>query len=162
VEILCLKLNLWVNKMNRLDNKYMELAVEIGLQTNCSREDRKVGAVIVKNGKILSKATNYIPEELKSNCANCCYRKANNIPSGTCMEKCFALCAEQHAIAEALKKGEDLSGATIYVTLSPCAICARWIVFVGIKRVVFLNEYNDEFSRNILTKAKVKIESIKL
>jgi len=148
--------------MAKDDVKYLKLAIEVGKKTSCPRVDRKVGAVIVKDGKILSKAANHIPERLKGVCDKCCYRKEHNIASGTCMERCFALCAEQHAIAEALKSGADLNGATIYVTLSPCAVCARWIVFSGITRVVYLNEYHDEFSKNMLQKANIKVESIVL
>ena len=148
--------------MDNIDKKYMELAIKVGQKSNCSREDRQVGAVIVKKGKILGEGFNFIPEKLGGVCDKCCYRKKNNIASGTCIEKCFSICAEQHAIKNALQGGADLTGATVYTSLSPCALCARWIVFVGIARVVYLDKYHDMFSKNILKKAGVQVDSIKL
>ena len=148
--------------MNVADKKFMKLAIKASKKSTCPREDRHIGAVIVKDGELISEGYNFISEKLKSCCAKCCYRKEHKIASGTCMEKCFSVCAEQLAIKNALQKGVDLTGATIYTTLSPCAVCARWIVLVGITRVVYLNEYYDDFSKNMLLLAGVEIESIKI
>ncbi len=148
--------------MSKVDKQFMELAIKAGMQTNCPRPDRRVGAVIVKNNVVLSQGCNSIAKRLEGICDKCCYRKDNNIPSGTCMERCYSLCAEQNAIYNALRSGADLNGATIYTTLSPCAICARWIIFVGITKVVYLNTYNDSFSENMLKYAGVKTQSLKM
>ena len=61
---------------------------------------------------------------------------------------------------DALKNGEDLSGATIYTTLSPCALSARWIINSGIKKVVYMSNYMDPFSDSLLTEAGVKVKEV--
>ncbi len=148
--------------MNLADKKFMKLAIKVGKKSTCPREDRNIGAVIVKDGEVVAEGYNNISEKLKGSCSKCCYRKEHKIASGTCMEKCFSVCAEQMAIKNALQNGIDLNGATIYTSLSPCAVCARWIILVGITRVVYLNEYHDEFSKNMLKLAQIETESIKL
>ena len=66
--------------------------------------------------------------------------------------------AEQNGILNSLKNGYDLSNSTIYVTKSPCMICAKLIINVGIKKVIYANKYPDEEAFKILKEAGVKIE----
>ena len=147
--------------MNNIDKKYLDMAFSVGQKSNCFREDRKVGAVIVKNNKVLGTGCNEVPKGLKDCCSRGqCMRKTNKIKSGMCLEKCYSLCAEQYAIIDALKNGADLNGATIYTTLSPCALCARWIITSGIKKIVYKSKYIDPFSESLLAEAGVKIKSV--
>mgnify|MGYP002626926008 CR=1 FL=1 len=147
--------------MNSVEKKYMNMVIAVGQKSNCFREDRKVGAVIVKNNKVLGSGCNEVPKQIKDCCSRGqCMRKTNKIKSGMCLEKCYSLCAEQYAIIDALKKGEDLEGATIYTTLSPCALCARWIIVSGIKKIVYKSKYIDPFSESLLTEAGIKVKSI--
>jgi dCMP deaminase len=81
-----------------------------------------------------------------------------NIPSGTRHELCYAVHAEQNAIIQAAKLGVSLEGATMYCTHHPCVICAKMIVNSGIKRVVYLIDYPDEFAARILAEGEVSVE----
>lgn len=146
---------------NIWDERFMAMAEMVGSWTNCIRADRKVGAVIVKDNSILGIGFNGAPAGLKS-CAERgeCIRQKMKIQSGTHQEICYAVCAEQNAISQAIRNNRDLSGATIYISHTPCAICARWIINVGIKRVVYKAEYTDKFSFELLKEAGVTLQKI--
>ena len=77
---------------------------------------------------------------------------------GTKHEICYAIHAEQNAIIQAAKLGISIDGATLYCTHYPCTICAKMIVNSGIKRVVFLHPYPDDFSGTILSEGGVLVE----
>jgi dCMP deaminase len=79
------------------------------------------------------------------------------IQSGTQQEKCFAVHAEQNAIAQAAKLGVSVDGATMYVTHQPCTICTRIIINSGIKRIVYKHPYPDKFSVELLAEAGVEL-----
>ena len=146
-------------KTKKWDKRFMEVCRLIGTWTSCVRPNRAVGAVITKNNRILATGYNGAPAGVKS-CAEkgYCMREKMNIPSGTRQEACFAVHAEQNAIAQAAKLGHEIEGSTIYITHSPCSICARLIINSGIKRVVYDQNYPDDFSRSLLEEAGVKLE----
>ncbi len=146
-------------KTKKWDKRFMEVCRLIGTWTSCVRPNRAVGAVITKNNRILATGYNGAPAGVKS-CAEkgYCMREKMNIPSGTRQETCFAVHAEQNAIAQAAKLGHEIEGSTIYITHSPCSICARLIINSGIKRVVYDQNYPDDFSRSLLEEAGVKLE----
>lgn len=87
-----------------------------------------------------------------------CMRRKMNIASGTRAEVCYAIHAEQNAILQAAKLGISIEGATLYCTHQPCSVCAKMIVNVGIKRVVYQQGYPDQFSLEIFEEAGVKLE----
>ena len=107
--------------MSRLSREeyYMNIAVQTSLRSTCIR--RKVGAIIVKDDRILSTGYNGAPSGIPNCCDDCkrCYRSAHNIPSGQMLDMCYAVHAEQNAIMNALKTGEDLKGAALYVNTYP-------------------------------------------
>lgn len=72
----------------------------------------------------------------------------------------FTLHAEENAILDAAKHGRKLDGSTIYVTHSPCPTCAKMIAGVGIKKVIYLNDYKDDSGLDYLK--KLNIETIKM
>lgn len=145
--------------MNRIgiNDYYMNIAVQVSLRSTCMR--RKVGAVIVKDNRILSTGYNGAPSGLPNCIDNCerCYRSAHNIPSGQCLELCYAVHGEQNAILNALKTGEDLKGASIYVNTYPCSTCAKLIIQVGISNIYFVDEYENVFTKNMLEEAGVSL-----
>lgn len=122
------------------DRKFLKLLKKAGAASRCLRA--KVGAIAVKNGKVLAEGDNS-PHE----CYDCkvigCIRDIQKIPSGTRREICYGLCAEQKLIAVAAKKGISLAGATMYVTSHPCRICEGLIAESGIKRVVYIKGFPD-------------------
>ena len=87
-----------------------------------------------------------------------CMRRKLNIESGTRAELCYAIHAEQNAILQAAKLGISIDGATLYCTHQPCSVCAKMIVNVGIKRVVYEQGYPDKFSLEIFEEAGVTLE----
>ena len=143
------------------DKRFMELAELVGTWTNCARPERRIGAVVTRGEQVLGIGYNKVPSMLKS-CIDkgVCYRKQNNIESGTHQELCYSICAEQNAITDALQHYRDLNGATIYISHTPCAICARWIIEVGITRIVYHTPYTDKFALELLKEAGIILEQI--
>ena len=142
------------------DKRYMELAELVATWSTCYRENRQIGAVIVKNNRILTVGYNGAPSGVQ----NCfergeCLRNKLNIPSGTKREICYSIDAEQNAIVQAAKLGLNTDGATVYVTHQPCAICARILISAGIKRIVYKHSYPDDFSVSLFKEAGLQIES---
>lgn len=121
--------------MNKWDKRFMEMARVVGGWSSCYQENRHVGAVIVKDKRILTTGYNGAPSCVTS-CVekNECLRRKLNIPSGTRHELCYAVHAEQNAVCQAAKLGIALEGATIYVTHQPCTICTKIIINAGIKK----------------------------
>ena len=145
--------------MNRIgiNEYYMNIAIQTSLRSTCMR--RKVGAVIVKDNRILSTGYNGAPSGLPNCIDDCkrCYRSAHNIPSGECLDLCFAVHGEQNAIINALKTGEDLKGASIYVNTYPCSTCAKLIIQVGITDIYYVDEYENMFTKHMLEEAGVRL-----
>ncbi len=137
----------------------MEMTEQIGSWSSCFQENRKVGAVIVKNKRIIATGYNGAPQGIKS-CADKreCLRKKLNVESGTRQEICYAVHAEQNAIIQAARVGSSVEGCTLYCTHQPCVICAKMIINSGIVRVVYKEGYPDEFSLKLFDEANVKLE----
>ena len=128
--------------MNKWDQRFMDMASFVAEWSSCYQLNRQVGAVIVKDKRILTTGYN----GASSGVLSCkekgeCLRKKLNIPSGTRHEICYAVHAEQNAIVQAAKLGVSVDGATIYVTISPCLTCAKLIVNAGIREVVYGGDY---------------------
>ena len=148
--------------MDKWDKRFMELAKFVATWSSCYQENRQIGAVIVKDKRIITTGYNGAPAGIKS-CKDKkeCLRRKLNIPSGTRHELCYAVHAEQNAIAQAAKLGSSVDGATHYCTHQPCVICAKMIINSGIKRVVYQYGYPDDFSMELLNEAGVKVEVYK-
>ncbi len=147
--------------MSKWDVRFIEMAEVVGTWSSCYQENRHVGAVIVKDKRILTTGYNGAPAGVES-CQDKgeCLRKKLNIPSGTRHEVCYAVHAEQNAICQAAKMGISVEGATIYVTHQPCTICTKMIINAGIKRVIYKYGYPDEFSKVLLDEAGVELINI--
>lgn len=144
--------------MDKWDKRFMDLTETIAKWSSCYREDRNVGAVIVRNKRILTTGYNGAPSGIKS-CKEKgeCLRVKLGIESGKRHELCYAIHAEQNAIIQAAKIGVCIEGATLYCTHQPCAICSKMIVNAGISRIVYKHPYPDEFAFEILKEAGVKL-----
>ena len=147
------------NKMDKWDKRFMELAVFVGTWSSCFKNNRHVGAVVVRDKRILTTGYNGAPIGVKS-CVERgeCLRNKLGIQSGTMQEVCYAIHAEQNAIVQAARTGVSLEGSTIYITHQPCSMCARMIINSGIKRIVYLEGYPDNFSLELIKEANVKLE----
>lgn len=145
--------------MDKWDARFMEMAEVIAGWASCYQKDRKIGAVIVKNKRIVTTGYNGAPAGIKT-CMERgeCLRKKMGIASGTKHEVCYAIHAEQNAIIQAAKLGSSIEGATLYCTHQPCVICAKMIVNSGISRVVYKHGYPDDFSVQMLKEGGVLLE----
>ena len=145
--------------MDKWDVRFMETARLVATWASCYQPERKIGAVIVKNKRIVTTGYNGAPAGIKT-CVERgeCLRKKLGIASGTKHEICYAIHAEQNAIIQAAKLGSSIEGATLYCTHQPCAICAKMIVNSGITRVVYKHGYPDEFAVQMLTEGGVQLE----
>jgi len=140
------------------DKRFMDMAKMVGSWSSCYQPNRQIGAVIVRNKRIITTGYNGAPAGVES-CVERgeCLRRKLNIPSGTQHELCYAIHAEQNAIIQAAKLGISIEGATLYCTHQPCVICAKMIVNSGITKVIYGEGYPDEFARKIFEMANVEI-----
>ena len=144
------------------DTYFLRIAKLVAQRSTCIR--RQVGAVIVRENRILATGYNGAPNGV----AHCfqrpegCLREAQNIPSGQRQELCRGLHAEQNAILQAAAFGVSLKESVCYCTHQPCVTCGKMLINAGIKRIVFLGEYPDELSLEMLKEANMKLERIKI
>lgn len=153
------KAGLSLQKRLKWDRRFMEVAKVVSSWSTCIRNGRQVGAVIVRDKRIIATGYNGAPSGVLS-CVERgeCLRDKLNIASGTRQEMCYATHAEQNALVQAAKLGVSVEGATIYVTHRPCTICTKLIINAGIKRIVYGFNYPDEFSIKLLNEAGIEIE----
>ncbi|MBR2349557.1 MAG: cytidine/deoxycytidylate deaminase family protein [Clostridia bacterium] len=145
--------------MDKWDVRFMEMTRLVSSWSSCYKTNRQVGAVIVRDKRILTTGYNGAPAGVKSCKDRCeCMREKLNIQSGTRQEMCYAVHAEQNAVIQAAKLGISLQGATLYCTHQPCSMCTRIIINSGIERVVYEQGYPDEFSLELFKEAGIKIE----
>ncbi len=140
------------------DEYFLEIAKIVSKRSTCLR--RKVGALIVKDRRILATGYNGTPSGIK-HCAQVgCLREKLNIPSGERHELCRGLHAEQNVLLQAALYGISLGESTLYVTNQPCIICAKMIINAGIKEVVTAGNYPDKMAREFLDEAGIKIRKV--
>ena len=145
-------------KFDKWDKRFIDMAQLVSTWSSCFQTNRQVGAVIVKNKRVMTTGYNGAASGIKS-CKErgSCLRRELNIPSGTRHEICYATHAEQNAIIQAAKLGVCIDGATLYCTHQPCVICAKMIINSGIKRIVYKDGYPDEISMQLLRESGVEI-----
>ena len=138
---------------------FLEVATLVAKRSTCLR--RKVGAVLVKDKRILATGYNGAPSGLKHCLDIGCLRGRLKIPSGERQELCRGLHAEQNALIQASLHGISLKESTFYVTNQPCVICAKMLINAGIKEIVISHGYPDKLARKFLKEAKIKIRTVK-
>ena len=147
--------------MDKWDKRFLEMAELVATWSSCFQENRQVGAVIVKDKRIMTTGYNGAPSGIVScKTRGECLRRKMNVASGTKLELCYAVHAEQNAIAQAAKLGVSVDGATLYCTHQPCVICCKMIINSGIKRVVYRYGYPDEFSIKLFAEAGISVEQM--
>jgi dCMP deaminase len=138
------------------DEYFMAIAELAATRSTCLR--RQVGAVVVKDKKILATGYNGAPSGLKHCLDIGCLREKLKIPSGERHELCRATHAEQNAIVQAALFGVSIEGSTMYSTTQPCILCTKLIINAGIERIVIQDSYPDRMSMQMLKEAKVKLQ----
>ncbi len=136
-----------INKQTRYDKAYLRMALEWADLSHCTR--KKVGAIIVKDGMIISDGYNGTPAGFD----NCCENESGET-------HWFVLHAEANAILKVAKSTNNCVGATLYLTLSPCKDCSKLVLQAGIKRVVYMNSYKDTTGVDFLVDAGLEVVQI--
>lgn len=134
-------------KQRRYDMAYLRMAKTWAELSHCDR--KQVGAIIVKDGMIISDGFNGTP----SGFDNCCESENGET-------HWYVLHAEANAILKVAKSTHNCQEATLYLTLSPCKECSKLVVQSGIKRVVYADAYKDISGLNFLKEAGVETEQI--
>ncbi|MEA2014546.1 MAG: cytidine/deoxycytidylate deaminase family protein [Thermodesulfobacteriota bacterium] len=140
------------------DQYFMDIVEFVSRRSTCLR--RKVGAVLVRDKRMLATGYNGPPTGI-SHCIEVgCLRDKLNIPSGERHELCRGLHAEQNAIIQAAFHGVSTKGATIYCTNHPCIICSKMIINSGITSIIYKDDYNDDLAEEMLREAGIKVRKL--
>jgi dCMP deaminase len=134
-------------KQERYDRAYLKMATEWAKLSHCHR--KQVGAIIVKEGMIISDGYNGTPSGFENACEN---------EEGS--TKWYVLHAEANAIMKVARSTNNARNSTLYITLSPCKECSKLVLQSGIKRLVYVNRYKDDTGLQFLSNAGVEVVQI--
>lgn len=137
---------------------FMNITNLVAERSTCTR--RAVGAVLVKDKRILSTGYNGAPTGLKHCLEVGCLRERLGVESGKMHELCRGIHAEQNAIIQAAYHGVSVKGATIFCTNQPCSICARMIINAGIQKIYYQSGYADSLAKELLEEAGIELMQI--
>jgi len=137
------------------DEYFLKITADVSERATCVK--RKVGAIIVKDNRILSTGYNGTPKGFKHCEELGCLRKEMGVPSGHRHELCRGLHAEQNAIIQAAVHGVKIEGGTLYCNYQPCVICAKMMINAGLKKLVYTGGYPDELAKQMLDESKIQI-----
>ena len=116
-----------------------------------------VGAIVVKDDRIISIGYNGMPAGWDNNCEDELHQPVGRVDLVTKPE---VLHAESNAIAKLAKSSESGLGADIFITHAPCLDCAKLIYQSGIKRVYFGMAYRDDAGIKFLTKSGIEVDHV--
>jgi dCMP deaminase len=131
------------------DAYFMAIARAVATRSTCSR--RSVGAIIVKDKRILTTGYNGAPVGLR----HCDHTDGGDMLHGHCARSTHA---EQNAIVQASRHGVAIAGSTLYCTASACLTCAKLLVNAGITRVVYDDPYPDDLAVAMFREAKIQVD----
>jgi dCMP deaminase len=133
----------------------MDITKLVAKRSTCTR--RAVGAIIVKDKRVLSTGYNGAPSGIRHCSEAGCLREQMKIASGKMHELCRGIHAEQNAIIQAAYHGVSVKGGTLYCTNLPCLICAKMIINAGIEKIIYEAGYADSLSQEMLQEAGVAL-----
>jgi len=137
------------------DTYFLNLARQAATRSTCLR--RQVGAVLVRDKRVLATGYNGAPRGV-AHCLDVgCLREQMGIPSGERQELCRAIHAEQNAVIQAAVHGIAIDGATLYCTLQPCVLCAKILINCGVHEIHYADGYPDELSLAMFDEAGVTV-----
>ncbi len=134
----------------------MAITKLVAKRSTCKR--RAVGAILVKEKRILATGYNGAPARLRHCEEVGCLRENSSVPSGERHELCRGLHAEQNVIIQAAYHGISIADSTLYCTNKPCVICSKMIINAGIVKIVYEEGYNDDLADQMLTEAGIEKE----
>ena len=132
---------------------FMSITELVAQRSTCIR--RKVGAILVRDKRIICTGYNGAPSGIKHCLDVGCMRQQLGVPSGERHELCRGLHAEQNAIIQAALHGVSIGGATLYCTNMPCSICSKMLINAGIVNIYFKEGYADSLSSIMLDEAGI-------
>lgn len=141
------------------DEYFLGIAKLVSTRSTCLR--RHVGALIVKDRRVLATGYNGTPSGIKHCDDAGCMRNRMKIPSGERHELCRGLHAEQNALLQAALYGISVRGSTFYITNQPCIICAKMIINAGVKEIVIAGAYPDKMAEGFLKEAGIRLRKFK-
>lgn len=136
-------------------NQHWMDAARLASQMSTCASGRKVGAVFVRDNRLLATGFNGVPSGYPH--PTVCARREAGLPSGQGLDLCVCAHAEANGVANAARHGVSLEGATVHVTCQPCASCMGALANVGIRKVVFGGPYPDERSKSIAEYAGIEL-----
>jgi dCMP deaminase len=134
----------------------MKITRTVSERSTCLR--RHVGAVLVRDKRILATGYNGAPRGLKQCEEVGCLREKRGVASGERHELCRGLHAEQNALLQAASHGIRIEGGTLYSTTYPCSLCAKMLINGGITRIVAAEDYPDDMAKQMLAEAGVQVD----
>ncbi|MCK5504465.1 MAG: cytidine/deoxycytidylate deaminase family protein [Thermodesulfovibrionia bacterium] len=137
---------------------FMDITSLVAKRSTCLR--RAVGAIIVKDKRILSTGYNGAPSGIRHCIETGCLREKLMVPSGEKHELCRGIHAEQNAIIQAAYHGVSIKNGTLYCTNLPCSICAKMIINAGINNIYYASGYADTMSVEMLKEAGINVKEI--
>ncbi len=135
---------------------FMNITYLVSERSTCTR--RRVGAVAVKDKRILATGYNGAPAGVPHCLEVGCLREQLGIPSGQRHEICRGLHAEQNVIIQAAVHGINNQGAELYCTTHPCVLCSKMLINCGIRRIYYVEDYPDDLATAMLREAGVTVE----
>lgn len=135
---------------------FMTITNMVAKRSTCLR--RHVGAILVKDKRILATGYNGAPAGIRHCEETGCIRRDSGVPSGQRHELCRGLHAEQNAIIQAAFHGVSINGSTLYCTNKPCIICSKMLINAGIKEIIYGEGYDDSLADEMLKEAGIRVE----
>ena len=137
---------------------FMHIVDLVRERSTCLR--RHVGALAVRDNRILATGYNGVPQGL-THCLDIgCLRQKLGIPSGQRHEICRGLHAEQNVIIQAASYGISIQGADIYTTTYPCVLCCKMLINCRVRHIYYAEAYPDELSQSMLNEAGIPVTQI--
>ena len=136
----------------------MSITALVAGRSTCLR--RKVGALIVKEKRIITTGYNGAPANVRHCLEVGCLREEQGIPSGERHELCRGLHAEQNAIIQAALYGVSIEGATLYCTNMPCIICSKMLINSRVTGIIYREGYSDPLSSSMLSEAGIPLRQL--
>jgi dCMP deaminase len=138
---------------------FMTITRFVAKRSTCIR--RQVGAILVKDKRILATGYNGVPSGLPHCYDVGCLRETEGIPSGERHELCRGLHAEQNVIIQAAYHGINIQGAHLYCTNLPCTICMKMIIAAGIRKIFYENGYPDRLAQEMIKESSLELSQLK-
>ena len=145
------------------DEYFMDIAHAVKKRSTCLT--RQVGAILVKDKRIMATGYNGTPTGIKNcnegGCPRCSARMEGKVEAGKDLDKCTCSHGEENAIVQAALHGNSSKGTTMYTTFTTCTNCAKLIINAGIKKVIAEHTYPDDLGTALLKEAGVELEVFK-